>query len=204
LIFIPLLFFVLSNKSSSAQEFDIIDFMPSILAGVLNTDNDGDGYSENQGDCNDSNPDIYPTNNELCDGADNDCDGQTDEGFSLGNACGFGQCAGGIEICSPDGFSTICNTLSLSIEEECNGLDDDCDGQTDEDFLDLGNACGVGACVGGTIICSGDSTFTVCNTDSLATVETCNSLDDDCDGQTDEGCDNSFVSTKQIGMKALK
>jgi hypothetical protein len=43
------------------------------------TDNDGDGYSEESGDCNDARPDIYAGAPELCDFLDNDCDGLVDE-----------------------------------------------------------------------------------------------------------------------------
>ena len=45
-------------------------------------DNDGDGYTENQGDCDDTNASINPGATEIQDGIDNDCDGQIDEGFS--------------------------------------------------------------------------------------------------------------------------
>ncbi|RJQ19377.1 MAG: hypothetical protein C4560_06135 [Nitrospiraceae bacterium] len=48
------------------------------------TDDDGDGYTENQGDCNDSDPDVHPGAAEICDAIDNDCDGQTDEGSICG------------------------------------------------------------------------------------------------------------------------
>ena len=42
-------------------------------------DGDGDGYSPATGDCNDDNANIYPGSEELCDGLDNDCDGETPE-----------------------------------------------------------------------------------------------------------------------------
>ena len=47
----------------------------------LDLDNDFDGYTENQGDCDDANSNIYPGATEIEDGVDNDCDGDIDEGF---------------------------------------------------------------------------------------------------------------------------
>jgi hypothetical protein len=41
-------------------------------------DDDNDGYTECEGDCNDNDDTIYPTAPEICDGKDNDCDGLTD------------------------------------------------------------------------------------------------------------------------------
>ncbi|MCA9539232.1 MAG: hypothetical protein KC620_10125 [Myxococcales bacterium] len=74
--------------------------------------------------------------------------------------------------------------------ERCNGADDDCDGIADEGFA-IGAACevGVGAClVAGLTICSADGLATVCDARAGPPEdERCNTLDDDCDGQTDEG-----------------
>jgi len=75
---------------------------------------------------------------ERCDGADNDCDSQTDEGFEVGQVCpGAGGCPDGLLECAPDGGAR-CSTFpggsdDRSGPEVCNGLDDDCDGGTDEE-----------------------------------------------------------------------
>ena len=77
LFFITLLIIVTTNRQSIAQETDILDYLPGILAAVSqNTENDGDTYSENEGDCNDKAPAIYPGAIEICgDGIDQDCSG---------------------------------------------------------------------------------------------------------------------------------
>jgi len=76
--------------------------------------------------------------------------------------------------------------------ELCNGQDDDCDGATDEGF-GVGGACsaGVGACarVGVTVCDPGGSSSLCTAVPGTPLVEVCNSLDDDCDGQVDEGFD---------------
>jgi hypothetical protein len=46
-------------------------------------DMDGDGYSVNQGDCDDNNASVYPSAEEISDGIDNDCDGQIDESTAI-------------------------------------------------------------------------------------------------------------------------
>lgn len=45
------------------------------------SDNDGDGYTFTDGDCDDNDPEINPGVSELCNGIDDDCDGDIDEGF---------------------------------------------------------------------------------------------------------------------------
>ena len=51
--------------------------------GTPDIDSDGDGYTSCQGDCDDNDPSIYPGAPEICDGKDNDCDGEVDEGCGL-------------------------------------------------------------------------------------------------------------------------
>ena len=85
-----------------------------------------DGYVDNDNDCDDSDPDVHPGATEVCDGKDNDCDGQIDEGG----------------VCEPDSDGdgdpddTDCNDSDPSIHhgatEVCDGKDNDCDGQIDE------------------------------------------------------------------------
>ena len=107
-------------------------------------DDDGDGYSENQGDCNDRNANIFPGAVEICDSLDNDCDGSVDEG----NVC---------QTCTDadkDGYynengcggTQDCNDNDLSInpgaDEACNdGKDNDCDGLSDCDDPDCYAVC---------------------------------------------------------------
>jgi len=138
---------------------------------------------------------------EICDDKDNDCDGQTDEGYNIAQPCdGLGECGVGVTICDPDFYlGTICSTDRGGpdydpAEDVCDGKDNDCDGQTDEDY-DLGGICdGVGECGTGEWECKpGDANNRICSTDrggseysGLVDEILCDGKDDDCDGETDE------------------
>ncbi|PYT11360.1 MAG: hypothetical protein DMF51_15730 [Acidobacteria bacterium] len=117
---------------------------------------------------------------EVCNGLDDDCDGQVDEGLGT-TTCGVGACTRTVQNCV-GGVSQTC-TPGTPAAEICNGIDDDCDGQVDEE---LGTTtCGVGACVRTVPTCVGGMLQTC--TPGTPTAETCNGIDDDCDGQVDEG-----------------
>ena len=132
---------------------------------------------------------------ELCNGLDDDCDGETDELFpELGSGCraGEGPCdTAGTWRCSEDGSGTACDAVARAPEpEQCNGVDDDCDGEADETFPTLGTECaaGEGACGAfGIVVCGDDGASVACNAVPRAPQEErCNRLDDDCDGAADE------------------
>jgi len=122
---------------------------------------------------------------ESCNGADDDCDGLVDEDFTceLGSTgpCTVGACAG-TRTCVA---GCVWGACVASAVEACNGLDDDCDGATDEIFgciLGTRRSCTVGSCAG-TQTCVAGCVWGAC---VASAVEACNGLDDDCDGATDE------------------
>jgi len=130
---------------------------------------------------------------EVCDGQDNDCDGQTDEDFAdKGEACDGpddDSCAEGTWVCNAAGDGLTCEGDDTNHVELCNGVDDDCDGQTDESFLGLGEPCTLpdtGCGAQGVTACKADGSGTECAANLSDDAEACNAQDDDCDGVTDE------------------
>ena len=144
---------------------------------------------------------IFPAADTCGDRLDSDCNGIVDDGCACTPAetmaCGsnVGACSEGLQTCTIAGTWGDCLGETGPDAEDCNSLDDDCDGSIDEgcdcipgDAMPCGND--VGACVSGTQTCNADGYWGACGgvgyigPDS----EVCDGVDNDCDADTDEGC----------------
>ncbi len=109
------------------------------------TDADGDGALAAD-DCDDSDPEIHPGAEELCDGVDNDCDGETDVGatdatiwYADTDGDGWGDANSTSSACEvPEGYgsdASDCDDSAAAVNpdaaETCDGVDNDCDGRVD-------------------------------------------------------------------------
>lgn len=128
-------------------------------------------------------PPPPPPGSEVCNGFDDDGDGQIDED-QPSQTCGVGSC----EVTQPSCVNGVVQpcTPALPGGEVCNGLDDDCNGAVD----DVQQACST-ACGDGTLTCMGNTE--VCDAPAPQ-AESCNLVDDDCDGDFDEGVGGCRVS----------
>ncbi|GEM_PF-877653 len=131
---------------------------------------------------------------ETCDSVDNDCNGLVDDAIAAAPCVpagtppvlvygGTSQCKMGIKQCN----SMSCVGFVGPSQEVCDGVDNDCDGQIDEGALGVGLACGqkqppctqgITGCVNGNMLCQGGVP---------PKSETCDGVDNDCDGQVDNG-----------------
>ncbi len=165
-------------------------------------DVDGDGYGDGCAlgpDCDDSDTNISPAASEVCDGVDNDCNDMVDDGL-LGPSCGLtvGVCVGATASCGGSGGFAECGAAEYGTDYEadetaCDGLDNDCDGTTDEGCTCTDGAtqpCGsdIGVCMAGTQTCV-DSAWGACSGETGPMGEVCDGMDNDCDGTADEAGD---------------
>ena len=138
----------------------------------------------------------------LCDGEDNDCDGETDEGLKGSpSLCheGLGVCAASSVTCNAGEWEcTYPPTYEEGLETRCDGLDNNCDGTTDSDDPTFAASAGsagcptVGACSAGSSedphckVGVWDCSEYLAGIPGYSATESCNAVDDDCDGKTDE------------------
>lgn len=204
-------------------------------------DEDNDGYSDRStliqcvqpagykpaadltatsGDCNDNNAAINPAATEICDGVDNNCNSQTDEGvipvwYKDADNDGYSDGSSLTQCGQPAGYKLATNLTSTSGDcnddngsihpgatELCDGIDNNCDARTDEgcpvgtpwyfdydkdgygnpdkqvyaitqphDYVAISGDCK-----------DWDAAF------NPAATELCDGLDNNCNGQVDEGC----------------
>ncbi|MEN8182729.1 MAG: putative metal-binding motif-containing protein, partial [Myxococcota bacterium] len=142
----------------------------------------------------------------TCDGVDDDCDGFVDEEFSP-QSCATGQlgvCGSGVSSCQAGTPLCLPNETPAAIDALCNGLDDDCDGSTDEDYLAPPTSCGVGECSAeGALECLAGALVDSCEPGTAALNDgICNGLDDDCDGSIDEEYAPQSCGTGEPGICA--
>ena len=153
-------------------------------------DHDEDGFSEDLGDCDDDDPDIFPGADEVLNSEDDDCDETVDEGTAGYDDDGDGQSEldGDCDDSDPHsypGASENCdaadNDCDTTVDEDTECYDDDGDGFTEED----------GDCDDGNNGVNPDAT------------ETCDGIDNDCNGTDDDegasGCDDWYIDADGDG-----
>ncbi|MFM9986821.1 MAG: MopE-related protein [Flavobacteriales bacterium] len=179
--------------------------------------------SLNNLDCDDNNSAINPNAVEICNGIDDDCDTFIDDNVTALNyyndTDGDGYGAGLMgNFCIAPANSSLTNddcddnngAIHPGATEICNGIDDDCDSFIDDNVISLmyyndldGDGYGAGP-IGS--FCSPPANSSLSNNDcddNNASVhpgatETCNNIDDDCDGSTDEGVTTMYYQDGDI------
>lgn len=181
-----------------------------------------DGASEVEGDCDDTDGAVNPGTIEVCDGLDNNCSGRVDEQAADGtpwfadfDGDGFGDPTNGVIVCGEaPGYiadSGDCDdtdpTVFPDAVETCDGRDQDCDGTVDDNPVDPsiwyadGDGDGDGALSSPLSACTQPAGYSATSTDcddadagrNGTAVETCDSIDNNCNGIVDSDSPDAFV-----------
>ena len=156
------------------------------------------GYVTNSSDCNNSNAAVNPAATEICNSIDDDCDTQIDEGLTFTNyyadsdGDGFGAGTATNACAQPTGYvinNTDCNDTNIAISPTTVWyLNADGDGYYVSTIVSCTSPGANYNTTGGT---AGDCNDTNAAVHTGAT-ETCNGIDDDCDGMIDENSSNTY------------
>jgi len=175
------------------------------------------GYVADASDCDDGASGVNPGATESCNGVDDDCDGTTDEDsasdastwYADDDGDGHGDAGDTTTACSqPSGYAATSDdcddgdgAVNPSADEVCNGIDDDCDGTTDEDdavdastWYDDADMDGYGDASASSTACTQPrgtvADATDCDDGDSAinpgADKECDGIDNDCDGSVDE------------------
>lgn len=145
---------IISNIRDPVEDDDVATkgYVDSLFNTINSSlDRDNDGFTIAQGDCDDLNPLINPDADEICDEFDNNCNGLINENldryiyYQDNDNDGYGDPDSFIDTCSsipPDNYvdnNRDCDDTNYNIHpgahELYNGIDDDCDGSIDEDYI---------------------------------------------------------------------
>ncbi len=178
-------------------------------------DEDGDGWTVQDGDCDDGDETVHPDADEGCDGIDTDCDGSPADEELDDDGDGIAECEGdcddsdadlnlddsdsdGMDTCSGD-CDDDDETSYLGAAEICDDIDNDCNGTPDDGlafdtyYPDLDGDLHGDSADAGDYTCAPQADWVTDNTDcddSDDTVyegatELCDAIDNDCDGAPD-------------------
>jgi hypothetical protein len=213
LLLLPLVAIACRSEGKGAVEEAIDGFNAS-------ADLDSDGFLADE-DCNDQDGAINSGADEVCDGVDNDCDGEIDEGvteawFADADGDGFGDEAAPGEGCAPPAAAATvagdCDDSDPEVfpaaPERCDGVDQDCDGVIDEDLTAVwyadADADGFGDPLTTTDDCDPEAGWVAeagdCDDADATTApgaeELCDERDNDCDGVVDEDVSTTWYADR--------
>jgi hypothetical protein len=130
------------------------------------------------------------TSDTTCNNVDDDCDGQVDDDYVGSVRCGVGACnVAGTKTCvNGEELESCTPGAQTGTDNDCDDIDDDCDGTADEHYVGAVRSCGTGSCTAmAQDQCVDGAVVQSCvPTGGMANDTSCNNIDEDCDGSVDE------------------